>query len=217
MLEGWELSFDLLGFPPSEPGFATLRRSPGACVHGLLVALDEDDVDTLLRSEFADAGETRSVGYHVVPVTPTTYDGRAIEAFTLVAPERVLHPGTVASRRYMKLLRTGAQESGLNPEWVAFLTAHPAWQTGPLARGIGQLWMLLWAPLLLPTVALAKVARRHGPGCWVLWAQAAALVWLLRGAPRGMRGELVLEDGQDWAALAAAWPRFRTRADAIGD
>ena len=141
-VRGWELSFDMRGLPFLEPGFGTLRRvevlDPTPLCHGVCHKLSANDYEQLLLTE-GGAGRDDVPGYRAVPVRANLYgsakydvEGKytalantSIVAMALVSTKDIQRPGNLASERYLRLLSEGAKDYGIDPEYVAFLQAHP--------------------------------------------------------------------------------------------
>jgi hypothetical protein len=73
ILNGWTLTFDLVGFPPLEPTFGNIARNPKLETHGAVYALTVDDFKTLW------AGEGSGDWYFSEKVSVCTYGGRNVD------------------------------------------------------------------------------------------------------------------------------------------
>jgi cation transport regulator ChaC len=103
-IRGWRLSFDLAAIPHVEPAFATVRPAQGEEVHGVAFRISAAEAAGLDRQEG---------GYTVEPVGVETYEGRVIGDVGLYVPRRAGTPGLLPSLRYLRLLRRGARDAGL--------------------------------------------------------------------------------------------------------
>ncbi|KAL1519274.1 hypothetical protein AB1Y20_022803 [Prymnesium parvum] len=103
------LAFTVPGFA-LEPSFASCDPAKGERLHGVCYSLTLADWLRLCASEGVPAA------YRVTTVDVHCYDGAELPAYTLSAalPLPVSLP---PSRRYLNLLRQGAREAGLDPEW----------------------------------------------------------------------------------------------------
>lgn len=99
------LAFNMPGFGPAEPAFASLQAAPGQECHGGVFELDLSDWLKLCVSEGVPFG-----GYTVKSVDVELYSGGTVPAFTLVGGLPFDLP---PSERYLSLIRDGAQELGL--------------------------------------------------------------------------------------------------------
>lgn len=98
------LAFNMPGFGPAEPSFASLRTSPGQECHGGIFELTLSDWLKLCASEGVP------FGYAVREVQVELYAGGSVSAFTLVGGLPFDLP---PSERYLSLIREGARELGL--------------------------------------------------------------------------------------------------------
>lgn len=126
---GWRLAFDMPGIPPAEPSMANLRSADGEAVHGVLIKMSTADFAALTASEGG------AHFYEVCELVAESYDGERILARAFVASERRRRSHErPPSLRYMRLLREGAREAGLDAAYCAFLDALPTSEASPLAR-----------------------------------------------------------------------------------
>lgn len=127
ILPGYRLSFNQPGLPYREPGFATVeplgQDDPERYVHGVAHLMSNSEWNYYKESEGA-AGQSDQ-GYGIISVKVKSYDGRVLEAFTLQTQaktiERLKGRDALPSKRYLTLLRKGAEESGLSPEYQKYL------------------------------------------------------------------------------------------------
>ena len=119
-LQDWRLAFNLRTIPWLEPSMAGIDPAPGQSMHGVLLRFNTESFKALLQSE----GDGHA--YQLEPVTVDAYDGRQIKAVAFRAlPHRRLKEDVPPSLRYLKLLRNGARESGLHPDYIKWLDALP--------------------------------------------------------------------------------------------
>jgi hypothetical protein len=111
ILPGYRLSFNQPGLPYREPGFATVEP------------LSQDDPELYVHG-VAHLMRTSEWNYYI-SVKVNSYDGRVLEAFTLQTQpktiERLKGRNALPSKRYLNLLRKGAEESGLSPDYQRYL------------------------------------------------------------------------------------------------
>jgi hypothetical protein len=155
VLPGYELVFSVPGLPYVEPAFAAVRPTREGAVerftketHGVMYTISQDEWEYLLRTEGS---------YDVVDVTCVTYDGREITGRTLTHVELSNFGTQLPSKRYLQLLRDGAQHWNLNEEWRAHLDGLEAYE-----------------PVELDIVGRAALALSVGPTLVASIAPAAA-------------------------------------------
>jgi gamma-glutamylcyclotransferase len=117
VLNDFELRFDL-PVGPGERGVANVAPRPGDQVWGALYRLTPVDADRLDRTEGVDKG-----AYRRLAVTVHAKSGALVSAFTYRS--EISHPERKPSRRYLRLLLSGARDLGLPAEWVERLRAWP--------------------------------------------------------------------------------------------
>ena len=116
IVKGQRLAFTMQTPSPREPAMASLDPDPNGECHGCCFEL------TLADWLRVCATEGVPVGYRVVEVPVECYDGSAQRAWSLSAVSRA-RADLAPSARYLGLLRDGARELGLAPEWQAKLEA----------------------------------------------------------------------------------------------
>jgi hypothetical protein len=162
-VENHRLAFNVRGFPPLEPAMASLESTTEhesgsapllsfhrAECHGALIRLNASNYDNLMRSEGVH-GNATSPGYEEVVVTAIPYDRSKppVQAISLRARPHVrLSRDGYPSMRYMTLLRDGANELGLTPDYRAFLEAHPTHRTPSFLK-----WMSLYNIYFMSSIA----------------------------------------------------------------
>eukprot|EP00929_Paragymnodinium_shiwhaense_P093629 TRINITY_DN53841_c0_g1_i1.p1 TRINITY_DN53841_c0_g1~~TRINITY_DN53841_c0_g1_i1.p1 ORF type:complete len:726 (-),score=125.51 TRINITY_DN53841_c0_g1_i1:463-2604(-) len=118
-LPGWRLVFNHRGgFGSIEEISAAMPGGPDA-VHGMLLLLNAQDFATLCSMEHQ---------YEPTELEVEAYDGRCVNArcFISMPAFRTLAQDLAATERYMKLIREGAQQSGLDANYVTWLCGLPS-------------------------------------------------------------------------------------------
>jgi hypothetical protein len=141
VVPNYRLSFNLRGFLPLEPGMGSLEPADSDSkalhaygqpeCHGALVTLTPENYEKVMRSEGIGPNVTNP-GYEEVVVTVIPYDKRKnpVQAVALRARTHVrLKHDPCPSERYMALLKEGAAELQLVPEYQHFLSTHPVQQS----------------------------------------------------------------------------------------
>merc|ERR1719424_270716 len=105
------LAFNMPGFSPSEPAFASIARAPGEECHGGVYELGLSDWAKLCASEGVP------FGYRVTDVEVELYAGERVQAWTLEGGLPAFVGDLPPSERYLALLRDGARELGLTRAW----------------------------------------------------------------------------------------------------
>ncbi len=141
VLREWRLAFNIPGVPLLEPAMASILPARGRTVHGVLLKLSRQDFARLEQSEGGDSF------YKQVTLEVEAYDGRRISARVFKAAPALEFPETAPSRRYLTLLRDGARESGLDPEYRAWLEGLPHATDNQLTRTLGPMFLkaFMWA------------------------------------------------------------------------
>ena len=156
VVPNYRLAFNLKGFPPLEPGMGSLEPSDSNCkalakyhqneCHGALVKLSAQNYNRLMQSEGVGVVNSTSnnPSYEEIVVMAFPYRNywwrhgqRPVPAIALRARDHVrLSHDPCPSKRYMKLLREGAKELGLDPEYQLFLQNHPVQHISTWVRNI---------------------------------------------------------------------------------
>ena len=110
------LAFNMIGFGPAEPAFASLQPMNGEECHGGVFELEVGDWVKLCASEGVP------FGYTVRQVDVELYGGSKVPAYTLVGGAPFDLP---PSERYLGLIREGAEELGLTRAWQDRLAKIP--------------------------------------------------------------------------------------------
>jgi hypothetical protein len=167
VLGGWQLTFTQPGLPYREPGFASVEPIEDGAqareVHGVAHRMTPAEWAYYMESEGA-AGQSDQ-GYGVEEVTLQTYDGRDMQAYTLrTQPKTVARlKGRLAlpSLRYISLLRDGAAEHGLAPDYCAYLNALQHYEPRSIGAKIGAvLTSFIAYGLLFPMFAAMRLYRK---------------------------------------------------------
>ena len=165
VLPNYMLTFNQPGLPYREPGFATIEplESGGRPVHGVAHLMTPTEWEYYKESEGA-AGQSDE-GYGVIQVTLDAYDGRSLDAFTLSTQPKSLATlkGRTAlpSKRYLNLLRKGAADHALKPEYQEYLNSLSHYEPIGVGGKIGNFLMGCWAfGLLFPSFALMRLYRK---------------------------------------------------------
>lgn len=113
-IDDYALSFTAPGLALVEPGFATVRASPGDHVHGVFYKMTATDLAALDRFEHDQERFEVTVHTDRGPVQATTY--------------RAHHhrEGLRPSRRYLAIVVAGARLHALPDPWVEWLQRHPS-------------------------------------------------------------------------------------------
>ncbi len=177
---GYMLTFNQPGLPYREPGFATIEVLPPpsndnnhansgddtkSCrpVHGVAHLMTPTQWEYYKETEGA-AGQSDK-GYGVVEVELEAYDGRKIKAFTLMTQPRTIatlkNRKALPSLRYLKLLRDGAAEHKLDPEYQNYLNELVPYETRGVGGKIGAVLMAAVAfGLLFPMFGFMRFYRK---------------------------------------------------------
>lgn len=169
ILHGYKLSFNQPGLPYREPGFATvdpIDSNDGEDipeVHGVAYLMTTSQWNYYLESEGA-AGQSDK-GYGVIQVTIHAYDGREIKACTLrTQPKTVAYlKGRVAlpSKRYLNLIRQGAEEQKLSQEYREYLDSLSHYAPPGIGGHIGAFITAFIAfGLLFPMFGMMRLLRK---------------------------------------------------------
>lgn len=113
-LEGWRLRFDKRSTDGS--GKCHLEPQPGACVHGVVYRLDENDFRTL------DQAEGVGSGYHRQRIRKILLgDGTKVNAFAYLAEPGHVVEGLRPYDWYRDLVLAGAEQHQLPQDFIAHL------------------------------------------------------------------------------------------------
>lgn len=116
-LHGWRLMFNHKGAMGNIEPLVATDNGPES-VHGMLLLLTPRDFDKLAKMEHE---------YVTSEVLVDTYDGRKIKALAFTSPPEWRLQGSLPpTERYLKLIREGATEVGLDSEYVLWLRSLPS-------------------------------------------------------------------------------------------
>lgn len=110
-VEGWRLVFNCPGVNKYEPAFANIEESTGEVVYGV--------VYTLSHREFASLLKTEGNMYEIIQL-PVRCGDCDILCKTLISKDTVLNKRP--SLRYLNLLKEGASENSLAPNYISMLS-----------------------------------------------------------------------------------------------
>jgi hypothetical protein len=184
---GWSLDMNMIGFPFIEPAFASIHKTDVSKnereLHGVVYKITPEDFDQIRRTE--GGGGHDNMGYEVVEVDVNTYCGKSFVAKTLVAhadwtPKFEVLP----TERYLKLLRNGAKEHGLDPEYAKYLEDWKHYDKTGLAKKIGMFTMLImFLPIFLPFLIMlftfGKFKMVAPRPLYVLFKHVGTLTWMV--------------------------------------
>jgi hypothetical protein len=210
-VENYRLAFNLKGFPPLEPGMGSLepvddhaptKSKPLAAYeknqcHGALVRVSAADYEKIMRSEGVGNGSPDQA-YEEVVVQALPYGrSRPVLAIALQARDHVrLNYDPAPSRRYLEILRKGADELGLEPNYRNFLEAHPVATVSPLTRKLA-VCNLVWTITMSFRLKFRMPSRIQNKLMWKVYvpptahtlsrflSELATIVILLPGAIPG--------------------------------
>ncbi|KAL4423211.1 hypothetical protein ABPG77_000003 [Micractinium sp. CCAP 211/92] len=191
VLPGWQLTFSQLGLPYTEPGFAAVERQPAAAtaeaangggagggapppsarqrrpdVHGVLHRITPSQWAYVLETEGASKEDSEDGGYAVVTTTAVTYDGKQVEGVkTLTVPARIKQrlqgQEPLPSLRYLTLIREGAADYGLDPQYQAWLQGLRHYQAETAGQQVGRiLFKLIAFTALFPVWGSVRLLRK---------------------------------------------------------
>lgn len=111
ILKDWKLAFNIPDFFLIEGGTGNIVPCDASEVHGILYSCREEHLSVL------DGLEAVGVNYRRVKVVVETYGKRAVSAFTYIGIDERLRDGYQPSRRYLNILRCGAEQMGIDPRY----------------------------------------------------------------------------------------------------
>ena len=189
VLRGYELVFNVPGLPYVEPGFASVRRIGTTTATSDDAVADDGDAD-IINDDGSDSSlskysrEVHGVAYVVTDEewryilrTETSYEtevvtlagypdagGTSITAITLTYPDVDVGTKLWPSKRYLGLLREGAEEWNLDEGWRRYLNEvvkpfEPA--TNPAAPLVAAVSVPTLALVTAP-IGIAVAARNAG-------------------------------------------------------
>lgn len=167
IIPGMKLTFNQPGLPYREPGFGTLEpivdEKTEIPAHGVAHRMTEEQWEYYKETEGA-AGQS-DVGYGTLEAIVEAYDGRKIKAVTLITSPKTLSllkgKQALPSQRYINILRKGAKEHNLHPEYQEFLSSVTHWEPSSIGGRIGRLFMGIIAfGLLFPFFFVTRLYRK---------------------------------------------------------
>ena len=122
-LYGWRLRFNVQHFFRHEGGVGNIEPTgtPHDRVLGVLYDCPDDALPPL------DAVEAYGHGYDRITVEVES-DGERVPAFTYVGMPEFIDDNCLPSRRYLNIVTDGANQAGLDPDYVRNLMAQPVHQ-----------------------------------------------------------------------------------------
>lgn len=199
MLHSQRLVFSMPGVPFREPGFASVHSEDEGVhdgdapdVHGVVHRVTRAQWRHILETEGA-AGTHDDMGYGVYAVEVEAYDGRVLPALTLrTLPKSIVQlkgRSALPSHRYLQLIREGAADHGLDPEyqtWLAGLTHYEAagWRQRVGAALVGGVVFALLLPVFLARWLMRSARGHKTAGVTISSAQSPLMIryfrWVLR-------------------------------------
>lgn len=134
ILDNWRLVFNLPGLKLLEPAMASISPEVGHQVHGVLLRLEKQEFEKLIRSEGG------SEYYELMQCQVRTYDDRVIQALAFkTRPDKATNHPIIPSKRYMTLIRQGARLSHLDSQYCQCLDSMPHREASYLVSLFGSL------------------------------------------------------------------------------
>ena len=168
IVPGYMLTFNQPGLPYREPGFATIEpldaKYPGSRpVHGVAHLMTPTQWEYYKETEGASVQSDE--GYGVLEVDLDAYDGRKLKAYTLMTQPKSLQSlrgfYALPSKRYIELLRTGAAEHNLDPEYQKYLNEMVYYEPKGVGGKLGSMVMGAVAfGLLFPAFGIMRFYRK---------------------------------------------------------
>ena len=123
LLKGFKMEFNLSGIRHVEPAFSGLAESPGSQVHGVAFKMSLESAENLTQCELSGVKPL----YDKKMVILHSYTGRELEGFIFMnkSPPSL---NLVPSSRYLGLLVKGAQQAGLDPNYIEKLSKQPTYK-----------------------------------------------------------------------------------------
>ncbi|KAL4434298.1 hypothetical protein ABPG75_000739 [Micractinium tetrahymenae] len=140
------------------------RRRPD--VHGVLHRITPSQWCYVLETEGASQEDSEDGGYAVVTATAVTYDGKEVQGVkTLTVPARIKQrlqgQEALPSRRYLTLIREGAADYGLHPEYQAWLAGLRHYQAETAGQKVGGvLFKLIALAAIFPVWGSVRLLRK---------------------------------------------------------
>lgn len=192
------LTFDLPGIAYLEPRFANVRYVTNAPetentrllekdsgwqggLIGVVYEITPEDYAKILATEGGGAAY-QDVIVETFPIPANSADAEPILAHTLLAPVLHVRGEAQPSKRYLDLIRMGADEHRLPQEYRTWLAGLQEYRRTSWRQSVGAVvWAALWLPLTLTLIVLTKVLA-GGDGRaphWILVLQRGlmTLMW----------------------------------------
>ncbi|ORX95631.1 hypothetical protein K493DRAFT_314902 [Basidiobolus meristosporus CBS 931.73] len=198
---GYFLSFDHPGMAFVEPGFASVRafsdnpedaleskfypvtrskRNDAPVVHGVAHLVTAQDFRQIQLTE--GGGGSTEFGYQDRIVECVSYTNEKIQAHTLITHDHCARP-SIPSMRYLTIIRTGAKEHELDPEFQSYLDDLVAFEAKNWREKVGKfLFTLILIPIFGPMIFLRVFMKKNGELPQVLhwWMHSLGhFIWIL--------------------------------------
>ncbi|KAI8322469.1 hypothetical protein GQ54DRAFT_260016 [Martensiomyces pterosporus] len=208
IVHGYQLTYDMPGFPYLEPGFGTIQpvtptngsrhttdgaplldsadgRMPdcqvGSPLHCVAHLITQREMDHIVNTEGGNGSP--DFGYQLIKVPCQTYEGERITGVSLIDTDNCI-TGYHPSVRYQKIIVDGAVEHGLAPEYIERLRMVTPYRAKTIGQRIGKwVFLAIALPLTLPVLVCsisALVFKTKVP--WVVSVYGEwvkRLLWLL--------------------------------------
>ena len=158
ILNGYKFGFNMVTNWLAEPAFAGIIPDPNSTVHGLAFCLPQESLDHLNKQEG---------WYEINYVNLETYDGGSLEnVHVYVSPEKFFKTESAApSRRYLNIIRKGAQNSGLKPHYLEKLDQIEPYQP---SEDVLQIRQKRAKPSDLPEITVDQLfATKNSSKVWI--------------------------------------------------
>lgn len=173
---GYVLNFDCKGIPYFEPSFASIsKRKSGQNdtemeLQGVIHSITTHEMFLIRLSEGGNGHD--GLGYDLIEIEVKTYDGRKLQAFTLLFQD----PGSWRghpSRRYMNLILDGAKQSQLELKYIQYLETLPIYERKGILQSIGSclcglLVCIVFLPFFLFLFISRKLTKERPPRCLIV-------------------------------------------------
>jgi hypothetical protein len=170
VVKNHRLAFNMRGFLPLEPGMGSLEPIDSNHkplypyerpeTHGALIKLDSKNYEKVMNSEGVSMNNTQA-GYEEIVVDAYPYGSKKpVKCVALRARDHVrLSKDPCPSPRYMRILREGAVELGLESSYQKYLEQHPVQQVPKWVRyiAINNLLFLFTFSRIAKTRILSRI------------------------------------------------------------
>ncbi|KAJ2076727.1 hypothetical protein H4R24_005539 [Coemansia sp. RSA 988] len=145
----------------SEPDTCIEGAYINSLLHGVAFLITQKEMDHIVNTE--GGGGNPNVGYRLIEVACTTYDGKSLQAVTLVSTRQITTAALHPSPRYRNILIEGATEHGLAPEYIQLLEEVEPYEARQFGQRVGKyLVTLIFAPLVVPIIGFSFAAMAFG-------------------------------------------------------